>query len=272
MVQISEGGQVIRAVSSSLPNPVNTQFSKNRVADPVAVSGHSNNVSYDVSLRRGDVSFGSLQTRNDRFHQTATTIRAANKIMDKIGSLIEKKMFEVKEYEKQYPPFQNQSSEHIEFLNSIASLKRQVDALTLVPDNKELASIISDPFAQKEGFTSDEESAFTLPRQEIHSGENGLNIASIDTNTSNAEVHQFGRDLFKAKQTLDQKQAELQQDAKLISESIITLDEKMSVGKKMLENEQEAAEKSAEIQTRLSQLPGGSLGGEQAQKILEALK
>ena len=263
MIEINEGGRL--AVS---PIRKTDQLSQ-AVSTPLPRS-HENTTSTNVvSLPSADISFASLQTRNDHLTTTATTIRAANKIMDDVAKLIDEKREEVIQYEKQYPPFQNQSSEKVKFLNSITALKKQVDALTLVPDNKELARIVSFSEKQKDSLPNEENAQYQLRPQQVHSGETGLNIASVNSNATDSEIRQFGRVLATASQTLNSRRAGLAEDAKTISREL-SVNEK-SMGKEMLESDQDASQKSEEVKKDLVALLGESLGNEQGRKFFESL-
>ncbi len=262
MIEINEGG---RFAASSVVSK--TDQSVQTVSTPLSGS-HKNTTSANVvSLPSTDIGFASLQTRNDHLTTTATTIRAANKIMDDVASLIGEKREEIIQYEKQYPPFQNQSSEKVEFLNSIAALKKQVDALTLIPDNKELARVVS--FSERQSLSNEKNFQHQLSSQQVHSGETGLNIASVNSNATDPEIRQFGRDLATASQTLDSRKAGLAEDAKMIFREL-SVNEK-SMGKEMLESDQDASQKSEEVKKDLVALPGESLGNEQGRNFFESL-
>ena len=267
MIEFNEGNSAVVPIAQKSDRVSQPGVSQSGLGTSPSGTRESKTFPDNVSLPSGNISFAALQTRNDHLNATATTIRAANKILDDVAQVIGEKREEVTQYEKQYPPFQDQSSEKVEFLNSIAALKKQVDDLTLVPDNKELASIISD---KEEQSSEKERSQFTLRQQEVHSGENGLNIASISSNATDSEISQFGRDLDTANQTLEGKRAELAQDAKTISHEIATSEK--SLGKEILESEQEATQKSEEVKKVLSTLPDEKFGDNKDQNLLETLK
>lgn len=273
MIESNEG---ISAVSSVVQK--SDLLTRSAVGKPLSSSRENKTFPDNVSLPSGNISFAALQTRNDHLNTTATTIRAANKIMDDVAKVIGEKREEIIQYEKQYPPFADQSSEKVEFLNSLTGLKKQVDALTLIPDNTELASIVSDPSSdqfvdsevQKKSFSEGEKSYFSLRPQEVHSGENGLNIASINSNATDSEIRQFDFDLATANQKLESRKAGLAEDAKTISHEIATTEK--SIGKEFLESEQEVSQKTEEIKKGLATLPGESLGNDQSRILLETLE
>ena len=272
MIKLNEGISAVTSVVQK-SDPVNQPGISTSRSNARENIGFPQTFPDNVSLPSSDISFAALQTRNDHLNTTATTIRAANKIMDDVARVIGEKREEIVQYEKQYPPFQNESSEKVEFLNSIAALKKQVDALTLVPDNKELASIISDPLAdplEKNERSSGRELQFPLSRQEVHSGQNGLNIASINSNATDLEIKQFGDDLATASQQLENRRSGLAQDARTVSHEISNSGK--SMGEEMLESDQDATQKSEELKKVLATLPAESLGNEQGQTLLETLR
>ena len=269
MIEINEG---ISAVSSAVTKT--NQVDQSGRTAPHS-SSHRNKPPRqtfpdNVSLPSGNISFAALQTRNDQLNTTASTVRAANKVMDDVAKVIGEMYEEIIQYEKQYPPFQNQSSEKVEFLNSIASLKKQIDALTLVPENKELGSTVSDPVADPLEISETKEPLLPLRQYGIHSGEDGLNIASINANVSDYEIKKIGQDLVAASQKLEHSRTELAKDAQTVYQQISRSE--ISIGKEILENEKEVTQKSEKVRFELSQIPDKSLGSEQGQIMLERLE
>ena len=264
MIEINEG---VSAVSSIVKNTNQVGHSGNSTPLLIPRDNKASPITFpdNVSLPSSNINFAALQTRNDHLNTMASTIRAANKIMDDVAQLLGEKRKEIIQYEKQYPPFQDQSSEKIEFLNSIAALKKQVDALTLIPDNKELASIVSnkDEKQQKEG-----EYQFPIRPQEVHSGKNGLNIASINTDATDAEIRKFGQELAVADKKLNEKRTGLSSDIRSAFDQIVG---EKSIGEKVLESEQQATQKSEKVKYELSLLPEKGLGSVQGLTLLEKL-
>lgn len=197
-----------------------------------------------IHLADSNISYSAAEARHDRLNSIATTIRQADQVMSDVGQLIKERRFEIQEYEKQYPPLQNESSEKVEFLNSLTSLKKQIDALTLLPDFKEVAQIVGDP-AEQEGGTYPAFQSSPIRQHEVHSGPSGLNIASINRDASDSEIRQFSQDLANADHKLERRKQGLATDAKLLADEL-------SVGEKMLQTEKEAESKSQEIQQQLA--------------------
>jgi len=247
------------------------QVSQSGNSEPLLKSSSKNSISSDnVSLTPNDINLASLQAEHDQLHVIARDIRETNKVLGQVSKVIGEAHEEVIQYEKQYPPFQNQSSEKVEFLNSIASFKRQIDALTLVPDNKELGSQVSDIKENKHQLSGSEELEFPIPGQEISREEYGLNIASFSSNASDREIRQFGKDLALASQKLDNKKEELIENTKTIFNEIGS-NEKL-LGSNINLNEREATQKSEDIKEVLTALSRESLGNEQRQNRLELLR
>ena len=270
MYKFSEGIPAVSSIAAKVSLPQHGQTTQANKLHGSNDSVESKFYPDNVSLSSRDISFASIQTRNESLYKFATSIRDADKIMTDVGKLIGEKRVEIHEYEKQYPPFQNQSSEKIRFLNSIASLKRQVDQLTLIPDNKEIASIAGSPsFYEGQPFYEDKEVYF-LRSHEVHSGSNGLNIASINSIPTDTEIRHFGRDLDNAQHKLERRKAGLAQDARIIFEKIIMSGS--GIGPEITDSEQGVLNKSKEINNELSSLHGQSIGTVQAINLLESLK
>lgn len=216
-----------------------------------------------ISLSNFDISYSTIQRRNESTNQVASTIRQADKVMSEVGELIKEKRFEIGQYEKQYPPLQSESSEKVEFLNSLSSLKKQIDALTTLPDLKEVARIIGDP-SKESGSIENEYGISPVRQHEIHSGPSGLNIASINSDANDSVVRQFGQDLARAEHKLERRQQALATDAKLLANEL-------SIGESMVKTEKEAESKSQEVKQALIVMnDGANLIGE-GSKLLESL-
>ena len=270
MYKFSEGIPAVSSIAAKVSLPQHGQTTQANKLHGSNDSVESKFYPDNVSLSSRDISFASIQLRNEGLYKIATNIRDADKIMSDVGRLIGEKRVEIHEYEKQYPPFQNQSSERIRFLNSIASLKRQVDALTLIPYNKELASIVGDTASREDQTFFDDKAPYPVRSHEVHSGPNGLNIASIKSISTDTEVRQFGRDLDNALHKLERRKAGLVHDARIISEKIIFYGS--GTEPETIESEQELMNKSKEINNQLTSLHGQSIGTDQGIKLLETLR
>ena len=270
MYEFSEGIPAVSSITAKVSLPQHGQTTQANKLYGSNGSGESKFYPDNVSLPSSDISFASIQTRNESLYKFATNVRDADKIMSDVGRLIDKKRVEIHEYEKQYPPFQNQSSERIRFLNSIASLKRQVDQLTLIPDNKEVASIVGDSSVEEDQALVDASALYPLRSHEVHSGPNGLNIASIKSNSTDTEIRQFGRDLDNAQHKLERRRSELAQDTGLMFEKVIFSGS--GIRQETTESESGVLIKSKEINNELSSLAGQSIGTVQAINLLESLK
>ncbi len=216
-----------------------------------------------VTLTPTDSEYGKLQSRNDYLYKVATTVREAGRVMDHLARMIGEKQEEIFQYEKQYPPFQGQSSEKVELLNSIAALKKQVDALTLVPDIKEVGGAV---YGDTENSGND--GLFPLKQYGVHGGEDGLNIASLGLDTTDNDIQKFGKELASASEKLNGKRSQLANETESVYQQITGV---KSLGEKMLEDGQQAVRRSEQIKYELSLLPGMSLGSPKGQILLEKM-
>ncbi len=263
MDQLSEGSVAVSSVAAKVNLPSLPQLEgvgKNKalkVSELNQVSrAPSTILQDDVKLSSGDDRFITQQIRNEKFNEVATTFRDADKFLAAVGNQINEKRAGIQQYEKQYPPFRNQSSERVEFINSIKSLKNQVDKLTLVKDYKELIPGVNDS-------TSENKDAGQQDKI-------GLKIASINSNTPDVEVIQIGRDLTSVGQKLlDSRQQELKETVDQVSNKIVLEDK--SIGRKILESDQQVAQTSEKIRQILSSVPVESFVGSESNNVLESL-
>ncbi len=269
MIKLNEG---ISLVSSVVQKP--EQIRPNGSSLPDTSSSKNKTYSDNISLSSSDAAFAASQSQKDSLNNAATTIRAANKIMDDVVKVVGQKQDEISQYEKIYPPFQNENSDKVERLKSIPGFKKQLDALTLVPDNKELATGITKNLSDSEiknEFFSDLEN-LKVPQHEnvLNRDENGLNIASDDIKAIDLEVRQLGRDLLTIGHEFGNIRAGVTQSSDSIATSISTTAEGMGI--EMLNSEQEAKRKSEEVRQELSTYKDESIGTEQNRMFLESLR
>ncbi|MFK8069180.1 MAG: hypothetical protein AB8D52_13175 [Gammaproteobacteria bacterium] len=263
MNQLSEGPAVASTAAAKVKLPTFSQLGDiggnkaTKSSDQNQVSRASPAISQgEVKLTSGDDRFINQQIRNEKFSEAATTFREKGKFLGAVGDQLDKKDKEIQQYEKQYPPFQNQSSERVEFINSIKSLKNQVDKLTLVKDYKDITSITND---------SENEQGGANQQDKI-----GLKIASINPRTPDEDVIQVGRDVTLAGQkSLDGQYQELKATLERVSSEITS--QGRSTGTEVFTSEQQATQKSDEVKQILSSLPAENLGGTKGHNILESL-
>lgn len=219
-----------------------------------------------VALSTNDIDFATTQSKNDFFNTSASTIHAANKIMDDVANVVGKKQQEILQYEKIYPPFQNVDSERVERLMSIPAFKKQLDELMLVDNTDSLSEKVIANLSGSdisENFFDDVEN-IKLPNRTV---ENGLDIASTKVIESDHTVRRFSEELSSIISTLGTIQAGVNQSSDSLN-SLFTAEE-AKMGLNMLQNEEEARQKSEEVRQELATSQTSSIGHENARTLLE---
>lgn len=269
MIVNNEGSSM---VSSVVQKPEQTRPNGNSL--PHASFSKDKTYPDNISLSSSDALYAVSQSQKDHFNNAATTIHAANKIMDDVAKVIGQKQGEIFQYEKMYPPFQNENSDKVERLKSIPGFQKQLDALTLVPDNKDLATEItnnlSDPGIKNEFFSDLEKLKIPHHDNVSNSEKNGLNIASVDMKAIDLQVRQLGRDLSTINHELGNIRVGVTQSSDSIATSISATAEGMGV--EMLKSEQDARQKSEDVKQELSNYKNASIGTEQGRVLLESLR
>jgi hypothetical protein len=80
--------------------------------------------------------FGRLAAVNDSANRTAAHIKAEQRRMDQIHSMIESIKRQVLRIIKNYPPYQQGDEKRIEYLKSIIGLRHEIEKFIIPPDDK----------------------------------------------------------------------------------------------------------------------------------------
>lgn len=128
----------------------------------------------------------------DSLGQVADTARYAKEALGRIETYVEQLKDQLTSVVKQYPPYPIDSQERVEYLNGFSSLRKQIDALTLPPENPALGQLIADPQRLPEagdivvGLPTGEE--VVVRAQPAYSGVGGLDIPELAPQASDTAV------------------------------------------------------------------------------------
>lgn len=154
-------------------------------------------------------------SRLDAEHRVADLVKHTDASLREIGQRLGQMRDTLQQVIKQYPPYPLESRERMEFLNSLSGLRKQIDALTLPPPNREPVTLIGDPSREPGAgdltFTLDGE-ARTLHAQPAHSGAEGLDLPELAPQASMEEVEQAYVQVQQAQQRLDARRAALAEE------------------------------------------------------------
>lgn len=124
-------------------------------------------------------------------HRVADAVRHAQAAIGQISDLLGRMEDGLQAIVKQYPPYPAESRERMELLNSIAGLRKQIDALTFPPPDREQPTLVGDPL--QTANAGDVQFALggqqhVLHAQPAHSGAEGLNLPLLGDQASDEEV------------------------------------------------------------------------------------
>ena len=162
--------------------------------------------------------FQSLQAVNDSLNNVAMTIRTADTTMDSIGKIIDQMKAQLEVIIKNYPPFPPGSEDRVKLLNSFNTLKRQIDQLTIPPNNRGVWKILADPATIPEAgdwtiLAGANGEKRIIHNEQVHTGPTGLNIPDIQVDATDQQISGMIDTLGTAKNTLTNRRSALEMEA-----------------------------------------------------------
>jgi archaellum component FlaC len=157
-----------------------------------------------------------LQHFNAEFNAVVKSIRIADRAMGEIEANVEQMESEVEMFMKQYPPFPPGSEDRIKYLSRFALLRRQIDQLTVPPDAGARSIVGPSASGQSKAYEIEiggRKIGGPIRRQPVHTGQEGLNLPEISTESTDQDVARFHQALGKARGLLRQRRAALTEDA-----------------------------------------------------------
>lgn len=180
-----------------------------------AVGGSSPTVSATTTQLRQAQALARL----DGEHQVADLVKHTDGAMRAIGQKLEQMQDTLRQVVKQYPPYPLESRERMELLNSLPGLRKQIDALTMPPPDREPVTLLGDPERQPGAgdvsFTLDGETR-TLSGQPAHSGPDGLDLPELAPQASDQEVQQALEQVTQSREKLEARRTALAQELESI--------------------------------------------------------
>lgn len=154
-------------------------------------------------------------SRLDAEHRVADLVKHTDAALREIGQKLGEMRDTLRQVVKQYPPYPQESRERMEFLNSLSGLRKQIDALTFPPPDREPITLIGDP-SQDPGagdvtFSLGGETR-TLHAQPAHSGRDGLDLPELAPQASAEEVELAYVQVQQAQQRLEARRTALAEE------------------------------------------------------------
>jgi hypothetical protein len=147
---------------------------------------------------------------NPSINLAAQSIKAADKVMERIETYIDGMKAQLERIVKNYPPFPPGSEERVKILKSISSLRKEIDQLTIPPPDDKALKIVANPAVIPQARTSEEGEETdgfpkTIRSQEVQIGSTSLNIPTLSESATDVEIEGALQNLQRAKETLAKK-------------------------------------------------------------------
>lgn len=156
----------------------------------------------------------AVQDVKAKLSEVAASIRKADVTMDTIGRILAKMKSQLETVVKNYPPFPKDSSERVRMLESFAALRREIDKLTIPPDDEGAVKIMADPGAVPEAgdwevTIGGSGQKMVIHGQPVHTGQGGLDIPELSVDASDEEVAKMAEKINSAEKVLQSRRSGL---------------------------------------------------------------
>jgi hypothetical protein len=204
------------------------QFSLNRTDTAAAPVVHQRSAGRSIDTPKNDtvrlnkfegthLALGQRQAINLSLNKAAISIRIADRTMKTIEKHVSSMKSQLDIIVKHYPPFLTNSPERIRALRSFSAFRKEIEALTLPPQENGAAKIMADPAvlpqAGNQTVALGNGGSGSIRSQQVHTGTTGLNIPPLTNTATDAEINAAIRSLDAAQNTLGQRRAGLSSDA-----------------------------------------------------------
>jgi len=155
-----------------------------------------------------------VQDVKAKLSQVAGSIRKADVTMDTIGKILAKMKSQLETIVKNYPPFPKDSSERVRMLESFAALKKEIEKLTIPPDDEGAMKIMGDPAkgtgaGDWEVVIGNSGQKMVIYSQPVHTGSGGLDIPDLPDGATDEEVKKMSEKINTAEKVLQLRQSGL---------------------------------------------------------------
>ena len=200
-------------------NPV----AKNSTAPPQAVAVQKKaddakkGPAESVRINKQHFELFNSQPAYSKFNLVAATVRGADEAMHKIETRLDEMKDRLLEHVKHYPPFGKGSQERVKLMKLFSAFRKEIDQLTIPPDNYGAMKILADPSATSDAGNWDidldtQGDHLTLHGQQVHTGPAGLDIPEIAGEATDDDITAAIKNLESAHATLGQRRSELAAD------------------------------------------------------------
>ncbi len=188
----------LRAVDSALPNP-----SLGRKGKPAQL-----NRDRPIAVHDRQMGLGEIENNIASLNSLAFSIRLADSRMSEIETYLDRMREQLGKIVKNYPPFPPGSEERAELLRSFTSLRRQIEQLT-IPPNDPIFSPIPAEAQNRPTELGENGMVIPIPGQQLQSAPTGFNLPDLPEMATDEQIGEAIIGIDKAKATLEQERNRL---------------------------------------------------------------
>jgi hypothetical protein len=205
----------LRRTTQSITSTIHQESAARKINSRTQTSGD------ERLTNKSSVVFRDLQAGKNSLNSVAKNIRAADEAMENISETIGRMKSTLEGIVKNYPPFPPGSEERIARLKSLTSLRKQIDQMTIPPEENAM-KLMADPAIVADAgdweiTTGNNGEYATIYSREVHTGPTGLNIPDLSLDATDQEIYAAIEDLQSAGDALLLKRSGLAEDALMIS-------------------------------------------------------
>jgi hypothetical protein len=164
------------------------------------------------------INFNKLEITNAQFHDLAQQLRHVKETMEGIDANLAQMKDALEAIVKIFPPYPPGSSKRIEALRQFSALRNIIDQLTAPQTSDSMVNILADPGRHPHAGDRQIEFAhsgvrLSIGHQPMHVGKEGLDLPSLDLNSSDQQISAAIEKINTAHQTLANRQQAFVSDA-----------------------------------------------------------
>lgn len=203
------------------------------------------------------------------YNAAAKSIRTVDKVMNAIDGTLVEMSETLDRIVKNYPPFPLGDPERENILRNYISLRKQIDEMTIPPNDDIAAQIMKKDETGIEGVNIGERrSGFMLHRREVHTGTAGIDVPVLNKESTDEEIAGVVEKLGLSKSKLEEKRKALEMEAKEVMETYGNVGSRFEgIFKRIFTDdfgelsENEAKQRSEELSHLMKEKERGSLMG-----------
>ncbi len=171
-----------------------------------------------IDVNDSQQGLNQIESSISNLNAVASSIHVANSAMWEIETHLDKMKAQLGRIVKNYPPFPPDMEDRVKMLKSFTTLRRQIDQLTMPPNDSGATKIMANPVIIPEAGdwqiqVGGNGIIKTIHSQQVHTGEAGLNVPGLPESATDEQIQEVIVEIDRAKTTLRQRRNSLAADS-----------------------------------------------------------